>query len=58
MLDNVEPGSIVLTDELCSYNLLTGDGFAHGAVKHGQKECAHYDYRSGETFHINTVEGF
>ncbi len=58
VLDNVEPGSVVSTDELYSYNLLTGDGFAHGAVKHGAKEYAHYDYRTGETFHVNTVEGF
>ena len=58
VLDNVEPGSIVSTDELYSYNLLTGDGFTHGAVKHGAKEYAHYDYRTGETFHVNTVEGF
>jgi transposase len=58
VLANVEPGSVVSTDELYSYNLLTGDGFKHGAVKHGAKEYAHYDYRSGETFHVNTVEGF
>lgn len=41
-----------------SYGLLTGEGYTHGAVKHGKKEYAHYDYRSGETFHVNTVEGF
>jgi len=58
VLDNVEPGSVVSTDELVSYNLLSGDGFKHGVVKHGAKEYAHYDYRSGETFHVNTVEGF
>lgn len=58
VLDNVEPGSVVSTDELVSYNLLAGDGFKHGVVKHGAKEYAHYDYRSGETFHVNTVEGF
>ncbi len=58
VLDNVEPGSVVSTDELVSYGLLTGDGFKHGVVKHGAKEYAHYDYRSGETFHVNTVEGF
>ena len=58
VLDNVEPGSVVSTDELYSYNLLTGNGFTHGAVKHGAKEYAHYDYRTGETFHVNTVEGF
>jgi transposase len=58
VLDNVEAGSVVSTDELVSYNLLSGDGFKHGVVKHGAKEYAHYDYRSGETFHVNTVEGF
>ena len=58
VLENVEPGSVVSTDELYSYNLLTGDGFTHGAVKHGAKEYSHYDYRTGETFHVNTVEGF
>lgn len=58
VLDNVEAGSTVSTDELVSYNLLNGDGFKHGVVKHGAKEYAHYDYRTGETFHVNTVEGF
>ena len=58
VLDNVGPGSVVSTDELVSYGLLSGDGFKHGVVKHGAKEYAHYDYRSGETFHVNTVEGF
>lgn len=58
VLDNVEVGSTVSTDELYSYNLLARDGYKHGVVKHGKKEYAHYDYRSGETFHVNTVEGF
>jgi transposase len=58
VLDNVEPGSTVSTDELYSYNLLTGDGFEHGRVSHGKGEYAVYDYRSGHTFHVNTVEGF
>lgn len=58
VLKNVEPGATVSTDELYSYGLLTGDGFKHGRVKHGAKEYAHYDYRAGETFHVNTVEGF
>lgn len=56
--ENVKPGSTVSTDELYSYNLLKSDGYKHGAVKHGQKEYAYYDYRSKETFHVNTVEGF
>jgi transposase-like protein len=58
VLDNVEPGSTVSTDELYSYNLLTGDGFEHGRVSHGKGEYSVYDYRSGNTFHVNTVEGF
>jgi len=58
VLDNVEPGSVVSTDELVSYGLLTGDGYTHGTVKHGAKEYSHYDYRSGNTYHVNTVEGF
>lgn len=58
VLENVEPGSVVSTDELYSYNLLTGDGFEHGRVSHGKGEYAVYDYRSGNTFHVNTVEGF
>lgn len=58
VLDNVEPGATVSTDELYSYNLLTGDGFEHGRVSHGKGEYAVYDYRSGNTFHVNTVEGF
>lgn len=56
ILDNVEPSSVASTDELVSHNLLAGDGFEHGLVKHGKKEYAHYDYHSGETFHVNTVE--
>ena len=58
VLQNVEAGSTVSTDELYSYNLLTGDGYQHGVVKHGRKEYAHYDYRIEETYHVNTVEGF
>jgi len=58
VLENVEPGSIVSTDELMSYGLLTGDGYVHGSVKHGAKEFARYDYRDGVTHHTNSVEGF
>jgi transposase-like protein len=58
VLQNVEAGSVVSTDELYSYNLLTGDGYTHGIVKHGKKEYAFYDYRTNETYHVNTVEGF
>lgn len=57
-LRNVEPGSIVSTDELMSYGLLEGDGFTHGQVKHRAKEYAYYDYRHGGTHHTNSVESF
>ena len=57
-LENVEPGSTVSTDELMSYGLLTGDGYEHGVVKHGAKEFAYYDYRTGANHHTNTVESF
>ncbi len=58
VLDNVEKGSLVSTDELMSYGLLTGDGYKHGAVKHGAKEWAYYDYRHDATHHTNHVESF
>jgi transposase len=58
VLDNVEPGSVVSTDELMSYGLLTGDGFIHGSVKHGAKEWSYYDYRTGETHSTNGIESF
>ncbi|WP_439494661.1 IS1595 family transposase [Bosea sp. (in: a-proteobacteria)] len=58
VLHNVEPGTIVSTDELMSYGLLEGDGYQHGTVKHGAKEWAYYDYRHDATHHTNNVESF
>jgi transposase len=58
VLDNVEPGSIVSTDELLSYGLLTGDGYKHGMVKHGSKEWSYYDYRHDAVHNTNRVESF
>ena len=58
VLQNVEPGSVVSTDELMSYGLLEGDGYKHGTVKHGAKEWSYYDYRHGATHHTNHVESF
>ena len=55
---NVTPGSTVSTDELFSYNLLSGDGYKHGAVKHGAREYAWYDYREDGVHHVNHVEAF
>lgn len=58
VLESVEKGATVSTDELYSYGLLTGDGYQHGAVKHGAKEWAYYDYRHDATHHTNNVESF
>lgn len=58
VLDNVTPGSIVSTDELMSYGLLTGDGYRHGTVQHGKKEWSRYDYETKAQHHVNSVEGF
>lgn len=56
--ENVEKGSVVSTDELASYGLLTGDGYTHGAVKHGKREYAFYDHKQGVNHHVNSVESF
>lgn len=58
VLQNVEKGSVVSTDELISYGLLTGDGFIHGAVKHGAKEWKYYDYRTAHYHTTNGIESF
>jgi transposase-like protein len=58
VLEKVEPGSIVSTDELMSYGLLEGDGYKHGAVKHAAKEWAYYDYRHDAVHSTNRVESF
>lgn len=58
VLDNVEIGSTVSTDELMSYNLLEGDGYQHGRVKHGAKEWSYYDYRHDAVHNTNRVESF
>jgi transposase-like protein/predicted RNA-binding Zn-ribbon protein involved in translation (DUF1610 family) len=57
VLENVERGSTVSTDELRSYGLLSSDGYRHGRVNHAQGEYAKYVCKS-LTFHTNTVEGF
>jgi hypothetical protein len=57
-INNVEKGAIVSTDELMSYGLLEGDGYKHGAVKHGAKEWSYHDWQHGATHHTNHVESF
>lgn len=58
MKEKVRIGGNVHTDELRSYAKLADAGYRHARVKHGAKEYAYYDYRAGETFNVNTVEGF
>jgi len=56
VLETVEPGSTVSTDEFRAYSLLTGEGYRHGRVNHKAKE---YARGAGDvTFHVNTCEGF
>lgn len=57
-MTGAEPGSIVSTDELASYGLLSGDGYKHAQIKHGAHDYAHYDNRPGEFIHTNTIESF
>jgi transposase-like protein len=56
--ENVEVGSAVSTDELPSYNLLTGDGYEHGMVTHSKKEWSRFDPKTGDTYSVNGVENF
>jgi transposase-like protein len=58
VLDHVEKGAIVSTDELSSYNLLKGDGYTHGAVDHSRKEWAWTDHETGIKFSTNGIESF
>ncbi len=58
VLENVEKGSIVSTDEYRSYSLLTRAGYEHGVVNHSAKEYARKDADTGINHHVNTVESF
>ena len=50
VLDSVEKGSTVSTDELAAYKLLKSDGYVHGAVDHSRGEYAWKDHATGTTF--------
>ena len=58
VLESVEKGATVSTDELAAYNLLKRDGYNHGAVDHSRGEYAWKDYASGTTFSTNGTESF
>jgi transposase len=52
VLETIEEGAKVSTDELLSYGLLTGYGYEHDTVKHRAKE-----YVRGDV-HVNSIESF
>lgn len=52
ILDHVEPGSDISTDELRTYHPLAKMGYNHSKVEHGKKE-----YARGN-IHVNGIEGF
>jgi transposase-like protein len=58
VLDHVEKGATISTDELSAYNLLKGDGYVHGAVDHSRREYAWKDHESGVKFSTNGAESF
>ena len=51
VIENVQPGTVVSTDEWRGYNNLEKEGFLHGRVNHSAKE-----YVRG-IHHTNTLEG-
>jgi transposase-like protein len=56
VINTIERGSTVSTDEHRSYGLLTGDDYKHGRVEHGAKEWVRVV--DGVKHHTNTVESF
>lgn len=58
ILDNVEKGAHVSTDEWRAYNLLASDGYLHGRVNHSAEEWARYDTLNEVNVTTNEVENF
>lgn len=52
ILDHVEPGTTISTDELAVYKILPELGYRHGSVNHS------IDQWSDGIHHTNTIEGF
>lgn len=52
ILETIEPGATISTDELMSYGLLKKHGYEHGTVTHSHKQ-----YVDGK-HHVNSVESF
>lgn len=58
VLENVQPKTVVSTDEWRGYRLLTGDDYQHGTVNHSADEYARTDPETGIVHHVNHVESF
>jgi transposase-like protein len=58
VLMNVQPETIVSTDEAKGYGLLTGDKYQHGRVNHSAEEWARTDPETGIRHHVAHVESF
>ena len=58
VLENVKPGSVVSTDELMSYGLLSGYGYIQGTVTHSEKIWRAYDFDTKQFHSMNHVESF
>jgi transposase-like protein len=58
VLMNVQPRTIVSTDEARGYGLLTGDDYQHATVNHSRDEWARVDQATGVNHHVAHVESF
>ena len=58
VLENIEKGSAISTDEFKSYQLLKRDGYDHKSVNHSASQWRAYNYRREEWHHTNSVEAF
>lgn len=58
VLENVQPKTIISTDEWAGYNLLTAHDYQHGRVNHSAEEWARTDPETGVRHHVQNVESF
>jgi transposase-like protein len=54
---NIEPGTMISTDEWRGYSLVIGDGHKHGTVCHGRGEYVKFD-NEGYRHDTNALESF
>ena len=58
VLENIQPKTIISTDEWPGYNLLTAYDYQHVTVNHSQDEWARTDPETGVRHHVQHVESF